>query len=265
MSQSDLAALDHELSQYVRPATVPLAIRMVEREEDLHPRARRPLRDLGVQVTICQTVGMARRYGWHLGITPADINCPLTFIPFGFAAPVAYSTEGHACAGVYTESPEAGARSESIVPRLPRGKYAGIEMAPLNRAAFEPDVICVYGNSAQVMRLVQASLYRRGGALQALSSGRIDCAEIVVRTMLTGEPQYILPCTGDRMFGMTEDDEMAFAMPSAWIDEVIEGLKGTHRGGVRYPITKFMRFTPAYPKQYERLRTALAEQEPAET
>ena len=63
---------------------------------------------------------MARRYGWHLGVTPADINCPLIFIPFGFAAEVPFSVEGHACAGVYTETPQAGAKSESIVPRLPK-------------------------------------------------------------------------------------------------------------------------------------------------
>src|ERR687884_665020 len=111
---TDLKQFDQELSQYVRPATYPLAIRMVEREEDFAPRVRRPRRDLDIQVTICQAIGMARRYGWHLGITPEDINCPLIFIPFGFAEEVPYSTEGHACAGVYTATPEAGAKSESI-------------------------------------------------------------------------------------------------------------------------------------------------------
>src|SRR5207249_3912503 len=183
----DLKQLDQELSRYVRMSTYPLAVRMVEREADLDPKARRPKRDLDIQVTICQAIGMARRYGWHLGITPDDINCPLIFIPFGFAEEVAYSAEGHACAGVYTATPEAGAKSESIVPRLPKGKYAGIEMAPLARASFAPQVICVYGNSAQVMRLVQASLYQRGGALNSIAAGRIDCAEIIIRTMLADE------------------------------------------------------------------------------
>lgn len=261
---TDLRHLDQELSHYVRMATYPLAIRMVEREEQFGPRARRPKRDLEIQVTICQAIGMARRYGWHLGITPDDINCPLIFIPFGFADAVPYSTEGHACAGVYTETPQAGARSEAVVPRLPKGAYAGIEMAPLSRADFEPQVICVYGNSAQVMRLVQASLYRSGGARSSVASGRIDCADIIIRTLLEDEPQYILPCTGDRVFGLTEDDEMVFAMPLRSVDEVIVGLKGTHQGGIRYPITKFMRFTPSYPEQYEKLRAALAESEAAE-
>jgi uncharacterized protein (DUF169 family) len=262
MTTMDLKTLDQELSHYVRMTTHPLAIRMVESEADLDPKARRPKRDLEIQVTICQAIGMARRYGWHLGITPDDINCPLIFIPFGFSTEVAYSADGHACAGVYTETPEAGAKTESIVPRLPTGKYAGIEMAPLSRASFPAQVICVYGNSAQVMRLVQASLYQEGGALTSIAAGRIDCAEIIIRTMLADEPQYILPCTGDRVFGLTEDDEMIFAMPARYAIRVVDGLKGTHQSGIRYPIPKYMRFTPSYPHQYEKLRDALTDEGP---
>lgn len=254
----DLKTLDQELSQYVRPATFPLAIQMVEQETQFDPRAKRPRRDLGIQVTICQAIGMARRYGWALAISPeADINCPLIFIPFGFAPPTSYSEQGHACEGIYTETPEAGAKSEMVVPRLPRGKYRGIQMAPLTRANFTPDVICVYGNSAQVMRLVQGALWNSGGALSSLSAGRIDCAEIIIRTLLTGQAHYILPCSGDRIFGLTEDDEMIFAMPYTEAERVVAGLKGTHQGGIRYPVPKFMRYTPQYPEQYEKLREEL--------
>ena len=67
----------------------------------------------------------------------------------------------------------------------------------------------------------------------------------------------ILPCSGDRIFGLTEDDEMIFAMPMSMADEVVHGLKSTHAAGIRYPVPKFMRFQPQYPPQYEQLRDAL--------
>lgn len=261
----DLKQLDAELARYVRPATYPLAIRMLASEAEIDPRARRPRRDLGIQVTICQAIGMARRYGWSLAITPEDINCPLIFVPFGFKAPVPFQTEGFACAGIYTETPEAGARTEAVAPRLPQGQYCGIALAPLSRASFTPHVICVYGNSAQVMRLVQGALWRHGGALESISAGRIDCAEIIIRTLLSGRPQYILPCSGDRIFGLTEDDEMIFAMPLSWADDVVAGLQGTHQAGIRYPVPKFMRFQPQYPEAYEQLRAALAAQDAADS
>jgi len=51
------------------------------------------------------------------------------------------------------------------------------------------------------------------------------------------KPKVILPCTGDRVFGMAQDNEMAFAFPWSCAHEIIEGLEGTHKGGTRYPIT----------------------------
>lgn len=254
----DCTALDAALTQYLRPQTFPLGIRLVASEGEIPPRARRPKRDLGIEVAICQSLGIARRSGWQLAVTPEDVCCPLTFIPFGFRAEVPFSAEGHACAGIYTATPEAGAASEAVVPRLPLGRYRAILVSPLARAEFEPQVVAVYGNSAQVMRLVQAALWARGGAIESCSSGRIDCAEVIIRTLLTGQPRYILPCTGDRMFGLTADDEMIFAMPWAWAEEVVAGLEGTHRAGIRYPVPVFMRFQPQFPQRYEELRAALA-------
>jgi len=34
---------------------------------------------------------------------------------------------------------------------------------------------------------------------------------------------------------------------------MIEGLEGTHKGGVRYPIPAFLRYTAQYPPHYDKL------------
>ncbi len=250
--------LDQYLWQYVRPQTFPLGIRLLGPAEEPPAKAKRPLKDLGIRVAICQAIGMARRYGWTLGVTYEDIACPLTYIPFGFSKEVTYSAQGHACAGIYSATPEAGSNTEKMVPKLEYGRYRGLTVGPLSRIDFKPELFVVYGNSAQVMRLVQGTLYRRGGALSSVSTGRIDCAEIVIRTLQEGKPQYILPCSGDRIFGLTADDEMIFAAPYSWAEEVVEGLEGTHRGGIRYPVPMYMRFEPTFPTQYEELRRAIA-------
>jgi uroporphyrinogen decarboxylase len=100
------------------------------------------------------------------------------------------------------------------------------------------------------MRLVQAALWKRGGKLTSSFGGRIDCSEIIVTTMKTNECQVILPCSGDRMFGQTQDHEMAFTIPYSKIGEVLEGLRGTHKGGIRYPITQFMEYEGKLPPRY---------------
>jgi len=114
-------------------------------------------------------------------------------------------------------------------------------------------------NSAQVMRLLNACLYEKGGALKAESTGRGDCTEIVIRSRRTNEPQVILPCYGDRIFGMTADDEMAFTFPFAMADAVVKGLEGTHAGGVRYPIPVYLRYQAEFPKSYQELEKLWAE------
>ena len=97
------------------------------------------------------------------------------------------------------------------------------------------------------MRLTQAALWKRGGRLHSSFEGRAVCADIIVTTMQTGEAQVILPCSGDRIFGQTQDHEMAFAIPWSRMEEIIEGLRGTHNGGIRYPITQFMEYEAKLP------------------
>jgi uroporphyrinogen decarboxylase len=100
------------------------------------------------------------------------------------------------------------------------------------------------------MRLTQAALWKRGGKLASAFGGRIDCSEIIVTTMRTDRPQVILPCSGDRIFGQTQDHEMAFTIPWAQMEEIVEGLRGTHAGGIRYPITQFMEYEAKLPPRY---------------
>ena len=46
---------------------------------------------------------------------------------------------------------------------------------------------------------------------------------------------------------------MAFTIPLGRIAEVIEGLKGTYKGGVRYPIPSFLRYQAVFPEQYMKM------------
>src|SRR5262249_60480015 len=100
-------------------------------------------------------------------------------------------------------------------------------VAPVSRATFQPHIVAVYANSAQVMRLVNAALYTRGGRIESTTGGRLDCAEIVIQTMATRAPKVIIPCNGDRGFGMAQDTEMGFACPSAFVAELLKGLAGS--------------------------------------
>jgi uncharacterized protein (DUF169 family) len=249
----DLQELQTVLQEHIRPQHLALAIKMAHSAEEVPPTLRHPAKDMGFQSAICQGISIARRYGWALALTKEDLSCPLAKVVFGFEQAIPYYTDGFACAEMYTESPTAGAATEAQQPKFPHGTYHAILVGPLTRAPFEPDLVVIYGNSAQVMRLVTAALYKRGGRITSSFSGRIDCADIIIQTMHTQDCQVILPCYGDRIFAQTEDSEMAFTIPRARIPEVIDGLKGTHKGGVRYPIPSFLRYQAVFPEKYMKL------------
>jgi uncharacterized protein (DUF169 family) len=250
MTNAEFAAI---LERHIRPATFPVAVKMLKKGERIPDRAKRPKTDLGFDVAICQSVGLARRYGWTLAVGRDDISCPITKAFFGFEERVPYLTEGHACAGMYTESTDAGARTEESIPRFAHKQYEYFVCGPLAKVQFDWDVVIVYGNAAQVMRLVTGALYKRGGAMISQTAGRVDCADLTVGAMNTGEYQYVLPCYGDRIFGGTSDEEMAFSLPRSRADELVAGLEGTHKGGIRYPIPMFLRFTGEFPESYRKL------------
>ena len=246
----DVKTADRELSTYIRPQTFPVAIRMLRPGEEIPDKARRPARDFKKLSMNCQVIDMARRYGWTLALTREDSICSLGIAALGFDKPTHLHASGTLCEGMYTETKEAGQRSEAAVDRFRPGEFHALLVAPLDRATFEPDVVVIYANPAQVMRLTQAALWKRGGKLTSSFGGRVDCAEIVVTTMRTDRPQVILPCSGDRIFGQTQDHEMAFTIPWSQMDEIVEGLRGTHGGGIRYPITQFMEYEAKLPPRY---------------
>jgi uncharacterized protein (DUF169 family) len=250
---SNISEITKALERYLRPACFPVGIKLQKPGEAPPPRVKRPRADLGIQVALCQAIAYARRYGWTLAVTEADLNCPLALTAFGFKPELSYYSDGCACAGMYTETEDAGARTEAAVPKFSFRDYGCFVAGPLARLEFEPDVVVQYGNSAQVMRLLQAALFREGGYLSSRFSGRLDCADIVVETIKTQKPQVILPCYGDRIFAQTDDTEMAFSFPWSLAGEIVRGLEGTHKGGVRYPVPAYLHYAPRFPAHYERM------------
>ncbi len=249
----DGTALNGHLEKHLRVATFPVGVRSFAPGEAPLARAKRPAKDLGVKVTICQSVAFARRYGWTLFFSGEDLSCPVARAVFGFEERNDYYTSGTLADGMYASCREAGGRFEEALPKYGPGEISGVAVGPLGRIAYEPDTVVVYGNSAQVLRLLNACLYEKGGSLKSEFSGRGDCADIIIKGRQTKEPQVILPCYGDRIFGTAADDEMAFTFPFSMGEQVVKGLEGTHAGGVRYPIPHYLKFQAEFPKSYQEL------------
>ncbi|NQU63092.1 MAG: DUF169 domain-containing protein [SAR324 cluster bacterium] len=246
----DMKEIEQSLNTYIRPLTFPLAIKMLKSESEIPERTRRPFRDLKKKVAICQGIGMARKLGWTIAMGKEDMQCSLGAAPFGFFNNLDFFNEGNLANGMFTGSKEAGKKEEDLISRFDHGQYSHILVAPLAHCGFTPDMFMVYGNPAQIMRLVQGTLHKEGGAVHSSAMGRLGCATIIT-VLQNKECRYLIPGNGDRIFGMTQDDEMSFMIPEPKMVTVLDGLRETHKAGIRYPITSYLNFEASFPPSYQ--------------
>ena len=111
----DPKTADQQLQFYIRPQTFPVAIRMLKPGEEIPEKARRPLRDFKKLSMNCQVIDMARRHGWLIALTREDSICSPGVTALGFDTRTHIYTSGTLCAGMYTETKEAGVVSEASV------------------------------------------------------------------------------------------------------------------------------------------------------
>lgn len=243
------------LNVYLKLSSPAVAVKMLRRGEEAPVPAKSPLRDYKKKFVLCQAWAIARRHGETLCLAYEDMRCAPSVLAMGFKPSLAYFTEGNLCIGRYTKTLEAGARTEAAMPRFSHGTYGSVLLSPLTACAFEPNVIFLSGNSAQVMRMVHAALYHEGGRLSYSTDGRLACADLIVTPIEKPGCYVVLPGHGSRRLAHTGDDEMAFTFTYTpeRVAQICEGLAKTHEAGLRYPVRIHLDYEAVFPQQYDEL------------
>ncbi|MFX1281830.1 MAG: DUF169 domain-containing protein [Promethearchaeota archaeon] len=226
--------LDESLNKYLRLATFPVAVKLIKDTKNLDNV--KFLKKPDEKLAICQIFSYARYYGWTMVCTKQENLCPLADISLGFEESNQLFEEGGFFVGRYNETKEAAKKTASTMPKIPFGNYQAVLSGALGRIDFEPDLIMVWGNSAQTMRIIQGYLWKRGGRVSMSTFCDGVCADTISNAVLTGDLQIAFPCLGDRRFGMATDNDLIASIPIGIINEIIEGLEKTHKAGTRYPI-----------------------------
>jgi uncharacterized protein (DUF169 family) len=241
------------LNRLIRPLTFPIAVKLVKSVDEFPEKTRRPSRDMGFKTNLCVGMTMTRKYGWTVGMTTDDNACPVAAYTFGWSEPESEAkkalTDFMKVMNYAANENAAKTTMEAVEQvKLNKGQNVGVIFSPLERTKIDPDLVMIFCNPAQVMRLVHGATQETGVSVQSMFSGRGGtCTEGVLQTFKTGEPKVVLPGNGDRVWAMVQDEEMAFTIPANWLDPVIRGLEATHQTGVRYPIPVDVRHEPRFP------------------
>jgi uncharacterized protein (DUF169 family) len=243
------------LNRFIRPLTFPIAVKLVKSVDEFPEKTRRPSRDMGFKTNVCIGMTMARKYGWTVGMTAEDNACLIAAYTYGWSEPESGAKKALADflqVMKYSANENAAKATMEAVEqvKLSKGTYAGVVFSPLEWTKIDPDLVLIFCNAAQLMRLVHGATQETGVPLQSIFSGRGGtCTEGVLQTFKTGQPKVVLPGNGDRVWAMVQDGEMAFTIPANQLDSVINGLEATHQTGIRYPIPVDIRHEPLFPGQ----------------
>jgi uncharacterized protein (DUF169 family) len=92
------------------------------------------------------------------------------------------------------------------------------------RAGFEPDLILLYVNPAQLNLLLTGIVYAWGENVQCEIAGQAGCVNYVVPPLKTAGFWVSNPCGGDLSFAAGTPNELVFSAPLAKVEPLLEGM-----------------------------------------
>jgi len=247
-----------ELERRLRLKTFPLAIKLLTGEEEIPAQARRPLRDFGHHLSLCQGYQMARRGGETLAMLKEDNWCFEPVVGYGLAEPPEYFLEGNNRYPRDVKTQAAGRHYAQEFPRLETGKYIGLLFGPLRTADFKPDVVMVYCDPEQLSLLLLGRENKDGYNLKCSLSSHAACVYAVVPAVQSGQCQVAIPCRGDHYSAMASDNEMIFTVPEGKMNDLLDGLRYVEGTGSRLPRGYTLRPEYPLPEAYEEIAKIMA-------
>ncbi len=234
-TRPDWERIVRRMELLMRLKSFPVAFKMLEEKGAL---GRIPfLRRMENKVTLCQMITMVRTFDWTVGAETGDFMTPTCPSILGLTDLPDVYRDGTFRSIVWVRTRKDGRKYEASIPRLPLGKYEAVAMAPLVYGPFEPDIVLIYANPAQMMLLINALQFEDYEVMQFFCVGESSCSDAIARCYLDGRPSLSIPCYGERRYGHAQDEDLVMALPAGMMEKALRGMEALYRRGIRYPIS----------------------------
>lgn len=237
-----------EIERLLRLQSMPIALKMFTKEEEIPENALRPMKNFGYHLSFCQAMALTRRRGLTIAETKADMWCFEPVIGLGFAKPPKRFLEGHNRYPGSACNLEAGATWARNMPRFVYPKYSAVVTAPLESAGFKPDILLVYGSPAVMTQIMLAKNWIDGEDIHTTMTGHAACVGYVVPAIKEKQWRMSIPCGGDMRRTGCDDYSMIFSAPVEVLNDLLAGIKAIQAAGgglpsapsfaIEYPLEK---------------------------
>jgi uncharacterized protein (DUF169 family) len=217
--------LGEELDTLLQLRSSSMAIKMLEKEEDIPKEAIRPKKDMGKHVAQCQAFALSRRKGKTVAVLKEDNWCWAPLLSYGLVDIPEFFMEGKAFAPFFVENLDSAAEIAGNFPHFERGKYIGIISAPLKSTSFNPDMVMIYCNNSQLRTILMAVKLKEGKLITSHFDPIDSCVYSVVPVILNREYRITLPDPGDYQRALADEDEIIFSLPIEKLENLVLGLR----------------------------------------
>jgi uncharacterized protein (DUF169 family) len=217
-SLSEYNSYGEELEKLLILRTSPIAVKMLETEADIPEGAIRPWKDRGIHIAQCQAFALSRRQKLTVAMLKEDNWC--------FAALIAY--------GLVDRPTDPELQRFVSFPTFERHKNIGIVSAPLRTANFEPDIVIIYSNTAQLRNLLIPTHFLGEEAKVNCHFFPPACAYQIVPVMENGQLMVTLPDPGDFNRALAGEDEIILSVPKDKMGMLVEGVRQMEEGEFGY-------------------------------
>ena len=244
-----------ELREMLLVRYEPIAIKMVEDENDIPDSAIRPMQDLGVHLALCQAFAMARRDRKTIYMDKTSEWCWNPLVGFGFVECSEGSESFNIICRVLGIADQDAAREFfAKFPTLPYGKYKGILVTPLGDCETQPDIVLIYCNNAQLRTLLWAIKNTTGKIVSTELDAIDSCVYSCVPTLKSGEYRVTIPDMGEHERAAADENEIILSVPVSRLEELIQGVRVFYERNMAYSqLTRDMLFEFPRPPFYNEL------------
>jgi len=224
------------IETYLRLNTFALAIKLLKNKKEIPTNAKRPKKDLGYHLSLCQAFAISRREGTSFIMLKDDMWCFEPVVGLGLAKAPQYFLEGHNRFPGTARTLEAGKNWAQSLPCFKLCKYEGIAFAPLSKTSFEPDLIILYCDPSQLTQIMIAINWIDGKDINCRLSGHAGCVYAIVPTIQNNQYQVTVPCIGDRKRALAQNDELVFSSPIEKVKDLVAGLEALEKNKDGLPV-----------------------------
>lgn len=165
------------MERFLRLKTFPVGLKLLEDAAELgaNPWLRKPQEKL----SLCQLITIVRTFDWTVGGTADDLVTPGCASVLGLSELPEFVKDGSMRNIVWLEKKQDAAVCESVMQRIPYGKYNAFILAPTAYDPFIPDIVLIYANPAQMSLMVNTIQYDKFERLVFYSVGESSCSDVI--------------------------------------------------------------------------------------